>query len=110
MATLTEETRKTAANMESFTREETVLLRYEQPVSDIIKFNAGEASFTIEANVIRRDYLLLSLGGFDMSGKITNFRSRDLGKEFPVEQYQWMIIKSGFLKEGQQLEVKIKFK
>lgn len=93
-----------------FKREEVIHLSYKNPVSEIIKFYAGETVFTIEANIVRRDYILLSLGGFDMSGKIINFHSRDFHKEFGMEQFQWLILKADHLKEGQELEIKIKFR
>ncbi|MGZ3892676.1 MAG: hypothetical protein ACXVPN_05080 [Bacteroidia bacterium] len=95
---------------ESFLREEIIHLSGEQTVSEIIKFNPGETCFKIEANIVRRDYLLLCLGGFDMSGHITTFRSRDFDKEFSKENFQWVIVKAEHLKKGQELTITIRFK
>lgn len=90
-------------------RKECFTLSAKNPVSELITFKKGETAFRIEAKIVKRDYLLLSLGGFDMNGHITAYRSRDTEKEFPIESYQWVIVKTIQLKNNQTLDVTVTF-
>ena len=98
----------TSSNL-NFMRQETIVLSSHHNVSDLITFQPGETRFFIEANVVKREFLLLSLGGFNVSGSIKTFLSIDNGKEFPINEYQWLIIKTDHLKGDEELNITIKF-
>jgi hypothetical protein len=92
-----------------FMREEKIILNAQNYVSDPITFKKGETRFTLEAPIIKRQFLLISLGGININGSITTFWLKGTKRELSINEYQWLIIKADFLKDNQSLEVKIKF-